>query len=97
MQDSGELGVAGQTDVCDGLVETGDCSTVHLVMRAVAAVHADYRGLVPEGVGVTVRASERLRPVSGEALAVIGMEAMAEGVADHFVGHHPVMPRIRKT
>ena len=28
---------------------------------------------------------------------MLGMETVAERVADYFVGHHPTMPGVRKT
>jgi hypothetical protein len=37
-------------------------------------------------------ATQRLRPVGGEPLAVLGMEPVAQRMADHFVGHHPGVP-----
>ena len=40
---------------------------------------------------------ERLCPVGGEPLDMLGVEAVAEGMSDHLVGHHPTMPGISKT
>ena len=37
------------------------------------------------------------RPISGEPLDMLGMETVAERMADHIVGHHPVMPGVGKT
>ena len=41
-----------------------------------------------------MRSPERLGPVGGEPFVVLGVEAVAEGVAHHLVGHHPGMPRL---
>ena len=42
-------------------------------------------------------AAERLRPVCSEALDMLRVEAVAEGMADHVVGHYPMMPSLGKT
>src|SRR4029077_9217056 len=41
--------------------------------------------------------TECLGPVSGEPLDMLGVEAVAERMADNVVGHHPTMPGIGKT
>src|SRR5215472_401638 len=66
-------------------------------MHPVAAVYLDDAGLVTIGVGVHAGATERLGPVSGESLHMLGVEAVAERMADHVVGHHPTMPGAGKT
>jgi len=38
--------VIGKADVCQGLIATGDCAAVHLLVSAVADVHRHHRGLV---------------------------------------------------
>ena len=57
----------------------------------------DDGGLVTIGVGIRAGATECLGPVSGESLDTLGVEAVAERVADHVVGHHPTMPGVGKT
>jgi hypothetical protein len=64
---------------------------------AVAAVHLDDDGLVAIGVGTRAGATECLGPVSGESLDMLGMEAVAERMANHDIGHHPTMPGVGKT
>ena len=59
-------------------------------------MHLDHGGLVTIGVGIHAGATECLGPVSGESLDVLGVEAVAEGMADHIVGHHPTMPGVGK-
>jgi ornithine cyclodeaminase/alanine dehydrogenase-like protein (mu-crystallin family) len=63
----------------------------------VAAVHLDDRGLVTIGVGIRAGATECLGQVSGESLDMLGVEAVAERMADHVVSHHPTMPGTGKT
>jgi len=60
-------------------------------------VHLDDGGLVTIGVGIRAGATERLGPVSGESLDMLGVEAVAERMADHVIGHHPTMPSVGKT
>jgi hypothetical protein len=60
-------------------------------------VHLDDGGLVPIGIGIRGRATECLGPVGGEPLDMLGVEAVAEGMSDHLVGHHPTMPGISET
>ena len=54
-------------------------------------------GLVTVGIGIRGRATERLSPVSGESLNMVGVEAVAERMGDHFVGHHPAVRGVGKT
>src|SRR5215470_6901477 len=65
-------------------------------MLPVAAVYLDDGGLVTIGVGIRAGATQCLRPVRGESLDMLGVEAVAERMADHVVGHHPTMPGIGK-
>ena len=93
MQHLAQPVVAGEADIFQRLIETGDRALVHLLVRAVAAVNADDRRLVTEGVRVGRWPTERLRPVRGKALGVLRMESVAERMAHHLVVHHPRMPR----
>ena len=70
---------------------------VELAVRPVAGMHPQHVGLVVHRVGEGARPAERLGPVGGEALAVLGVETVAEGVADHVVCHHPGVPRPGKS
>jgi hypothetical protein len=54
-------------------------------------------GLVAVGVGIRARATESFGPVRGESLDMLRVEAVAERMSDHFVGHHAPMPCIGKT
>ena len=85
--------VLGQPDIRQGLVEADDCAAVHLMVLAVATVHPHDRGLLAKGVGVCGRPAECLGPIGGQSLAVLGVESVAERVADHLVGHHSGVPR----
>jgi hypothetical protein len=62
-----------------------------------AAVHLDDGGLVTIGIGIRGRTSECLGPVSSESLDVLGVETVAERMADHVVGYHPTMPGVGTT
>src|SRR5262245_48874634 len=53
---------------------------------------AHDRRLVAVAPGVGVGSAECLGPVGRESLAVLGVEAVAEGVADDLVDHHPCVP-----
>ncbi len=55
-------------------------------------MEADDGRLVAIALGVGVRSAECLCPVGGEPFAVLGVEAVAEGVADYLVGYHPGVP-----
>jgi hypothetical protein len=48
-------------------------------------------------VGISAGATECLGPVSGESLDMLAVEAVAERMGDHVVGHHPTMPGASKT
>lgn len=37
---------------------------------------------------------KRLGPVRGQPFVMVGLEAMAERMADYLVGHHPGMPGV---
>jgi hypothetical protein len=66
-------------------------------MLSVPAVHLDGGGFVTIGIGIRGRAAECLSPVGGESLDMLGVEAVAEGMGDHVVGHHPTVPGVGKT
>jgi len=85
--------VVGKADVCQRLIEAGDRSMVHLVVRAVPAVHPHDRRFVAVLGRERHRPTQRLRPVGGEPLGVLGVKSVAECMADHSIGHHPGMPR----
>src|SRR5277367_5115441 len=53
--------------------------------------------LIAIGRGVARRSAKRLCPVRRQMLGVLGVEAVTERVAHNLVGHHPLVPRIRKT
>jgi hypothetical protein len=58
----------------------------------VAAVNPDDGGLVAIGLGIHAGSTECLGPIRGETLDMLGMETVAERMADYFVAHHPPMP-----
>src|SRR5262247_747202 len=74
------------------LVEASDGAAIHLVVHPVAAVDPDDGGLVAIGLGIPAGSTECLGPIRGETLDMLGMETVAERMADYFVGHHPTMP-----
>src|SRR3974377_2106765 len=84
--------VVGQSDVSQSLVEASDGAPIHLVVHPVTAVDPDDGGLVPIGLGIHAGSTECLGPIRGETLDMLGMETVAERMADYFVGHHPTMP-----
>jgi hypothetical protein len=86
--------VARKADVLQRLVEACDRATIHLLVDAVTAVEPYDRGLVAVRRRECCRPSERLRPVRGEALAVIGVKAVAERVAHQLISHHPGVPSV---
>ena len=79
------------------LVEASNRTAIHFVVLPVTAVHLDDGGLVTIGAGIRARATECLGPVSGESLDVLGVEAVAERMADHVIRHHPTVPGCGKT
>jgi hypothetical protein len=78
-------------------IEAGDCTAIHFVVLAIAAVHLYYAGLITIGVGVRAGATECLGPIGSESLDMLRMEAVAERMADNLFGHHPSMPGLGKT
>ena len=88
--------IAGEANVDERLIEAGDRTTVHLLVWPVAAVYPHNGGLVTKGRRVARRTAERLGPIRGQPLSVIGVKTVAERVADHVVVHHPGMPRARQ-
>src|SRR5271163_4024701 len=66
-------------------------------MLSVPAVYLDDGGFVTIGIGIRGRAAECLSPVRGESLDMLGVEAVAERMGDHVVGHHPTVPGVGKT
>ena len=89
--------VRGQAGVLERLVEAGDRPPIHVVVLAVAGVEADDKRLVAERAGVGRRPAERLRPVGGQPLGVVGLEAVAERVTDDGVGENPGVPGLGET
>ena len=84
--------ILGKPYIGECLIETDDRAQIHLLVGSVAAVHPHDTGFVPVKRRVGCGPTERLRPVGGKPLRVIGMEAVAERVADHFVRDHPFVP-----
>ena len=96
MQHLSQRTVMGKSDIGQSMVEASNRAAIHFVVLSVAAVHLDHGGLVTIRVGIRGGAAECLGPVSGESLDMLGVEAVAEGMADHVVGHHPTMPGVGK-
>src|SRR5262245_21910581 len=85
MQRASEPFVAGNTDIFQRLIETGDCPLVHLLVRTVAAVNPHNRGLITVPIGVRRWPTKCLRPVRGKALGVLRVESAAERMANYLV------------
>ncbi len=83
--------VVRDADIRERFVEAGDGAAVHLRVDAVATVHADDRRL---GAVVLGRAAEGHRPVRGEAVRVVRVEAAVERVGDHRIGEHAHVPGV---
>ena len=96
MQHTSEPFVPGETDIFQCLIKTSDRTLVHLLVGPVAAVHANDRRLVAVSLRERRRTTERLGPVGRQSLGVLRMEAVAEGVAHHLVGQHPLVPGVRE-
>ena len=94
VQHASELFILGQAGIFQRLIETRDRPLVHLLVRPVAAMNPDHRGLITVPVGVRRWATECLRPIRGEALGVLRMVTVAESMANHFVFEHPRVPRV---
>ena len=97
MEHLSQHSIIGKSGVNKSLVEAHNRTAIHLVVRPVAAVYLDDTGFVTKGIGVGGRATECLRPVCSEALDMLRVEAVAEGMADHVVGHYAMMPSLGKT
>ena len=97
VQHLSQRGVVGQFDVSQSLVEASDGAPIHLVVHPVTAVDPNDGGLVAIGLGIQAGSTECLGPISGEALDMLGMETVAERMANYFVGHYPTMPGSGKT
>src|SRR5262249_14132949 len=97
MQHLSQRRVVGHSGISQSLVEASDGAAIHLVVHPVAAVDSDDGGLVAIELGIHARSTERLGPIRGETLDMLGVETVAERMADDFVGHHPTMPSGSKT
>lgn len=86
-----------QTDIGQRLIEAGDCATIHFLVLPVATVGFDDARLVTAGAGIDSGATKGFGPVRSESPDMVGMEAVAEGMADHFVGHDSTMPGVGET
>jgi hypothetical protein len=79
------------------LVEANNRAAIHFFVRTVAAMHSDHGCLVTVAAGVGVGTAERFGPIRSQPLGMLRVEAVAEGMADHLIFHHPSMPRVSKT
>ena len=86
--------VGGEPGVLQGLIETGDRSLVHFLVRPVAAVNPHDGRLIAVLVGVRCWPTECLRPIRSEALGVLRVESVAERMANYFVLQHTRVPRV---
>src|SRR6185503_2208480 len=94
VQDAPEPFVTVKSGVLQSLIETGDRSLVHLLVRTVATVDPHDGSLITVLFGVGCWPTERLGPVRRKTLGVLWMESMAERMADDFVLQHPHVPGV---
>ena len=85
MQHASKPLVAPEADIFQRLIETSDRPPVHLLVRPVAAVNPNDRGLITVLVGVGRWPTKCLRPVRGKALGMLRVVSVAERMANHFV------------
>lgn len=97
VQNFSQRGVFCKSDIGEGLVKAGDGAAVHFVVLAVAAVHFDDECFVTEGIGICGGAAEGFGPICGEALDMLGVKTVAEGMSDDLVGHYPPVPGVGKS
>jgi hypothetical protein len=97
VQNLSQRAVFGYSGICKSLVEAGNRTAIHFVVLPVSTVHLYDGGLVTIGVRVCAGSAECFGPVSGESLDMLRVEAVAERMPDHGVGHHPTMPGVGKT
>ncbi len=84
--------VVGESDVSQSLVEANDGPAIHFMMHAAAAMDPHDGGLIAVGLRIHAGSTQCLGPIRGETLDMVGLETVAERVANYFVGHHPAMP-----
>src|SRR6185369_3198994 len=94
VQRASEPFVAVESHILQGLVETGNCSLVHLFMQPVAAVDPHDGRLVTVLVRIHCWPTECLRPVRGQTLGMLRMESVAERMANYFVLQHTRVPGV---
>ncbi len=81
-------------DVIERGHERGDCPTVHLFMRSIAAVNTHDVGVVTERGCVCRRSAKLFGPVGGEPLGMFRVDAALEGVSEDWVGQAASVPRL---
>lgn len=86
----------GYPNIRESLVEAGNGATIHFVVFAVAAVDFDDRGFVTMLVAISSWAAKCLGPIRSQPLRVLRVKAMAKGMCDYIIGHHPAMPGVGK-
>ena len=97
MEHSPQITVLRESNIPKRLIEADNRAAIHFAVLPVAAMHLDDAGLVTIRLGIRVRPTQRLTPIRSESLGMLRMEAVAERMPDHLVGHYPAMPCARKT
>jgi len=92
VEGAAEAVVVGEADINEGLIETGDGALVHVFVEAVAAVNADDGSFIAVAGGVSGGSAEGFGPIGGEALGVVRVEAVAEGMGDDLVFEDAFVP-----
>ena len=93
----------GTTDTSDGayvvqgLGKTVDRACVHVVMFAVATMHAHHRRFRAERRGICWLTAPRFGPISGQSFGMLGVIAVAERVRHHFIRETTHVPGMRQT
>jgi hypothetical protein len=97
VQHLSQINIVRQPHIGESLIEARNGTAVHFVVFPVSAVHLYDGRLVTIRIGIHSRTAERLSPVRGKPLDMIGSEAVAERMGDDLIGHHPAMPCLGKT
>ena len=78
------------------MYEACDEAITEITVRTHPCVQTEHAGLTVRGLGVRRRASEDLAPVPGQALDMIWMAGVGEGMVQWRVGQAPFVVGLRK-
>lgn len=86
-----------QSGIVQRLIEASNRATVHVLVFPVPAMCSDNAALIAIAVGVGAGSAQGFTPVGGKSLDMLRVKAVAEGMGDDIVGHHPPVPGLGKT